>query len=112
MLVSYYSQNRTKQADIATRLGFRGVVQAKSEWRVRDVPGRVGGQFTYRSFLFLSLAAAVADATRASSLLQFENGPLALAWCSRLIYIGSRGMHTRLCICILPICSSSNRGVG
>jgi 7-cyano-7-deazaguanine synthase in queuosine biosynthesis len=79
LLVGYYTQNRRKQLSIATKLGFERLVQIKSDWAVPDSAGQIGGQFMYRSFLFLSLAAVLADATRASSLLQFENGPLALA---------------------------------
>jgi 7-cyano-7-deazaguanine synthase in queuosine biosynthesis len=79
LLVAYYAQNRTKQLHIAKKLGFERLVQIKSEWAVPKSAGRVGGQFMYRSFLFLSLAALLANATRAPCLLQFENGPLALA---------------------------------
>src|SRR5262249_32631070 len=75
----HYTQNRSKQERIARRLGFQRLVQLKSEWRSAESAGRFGGQFLYRSFLFLSMAAVLANATRAPSLLQFENGPLALA---------------------------------
>lgn len=79
LLVGYYAQNRPKQSSIAEKMGFGRLVQVRSDWTVPDAAGRVGGQFMYRSFLFLSLAAVFADAVRAQSLLQFENGPLALA---------------------------------
>jgi 7-cyano-7-deazaguanine synthase in queuosine biosynthesis len=93
LLVAYYAQNRPKQISIARKLGFERLVQIKSEWRVGESAGRIGGQFTYRSFLFLSLAALLADATRAHSLLQFENGPLALAVPPLDIYRITRHAH-------------------
>jgi hypothetical protein len=82
-----------KQLRIAKKLGFEHLVQIKSEWAVPKSAGRVGGQFWYRSLLFLSLAAVLADATRAPSLLQFENGPLALAMPPLEIYRITRHAH-------------------
>jgi 7-cyano-7-deazaguanine synthase in queuosine biosynthesis len=79
LLVAYYARNRMKQESIAKEMGFRRLVQIGSSWTVSDAGPRVGGQFMYRSFLFLALALLFADATRARSLFQFENGPLALA---------------------------------
>lgn len=93
LLVAYYAQNRLKQIRIAKKLGFERLVQIKSEWAVPKSAGRVGGQFLYRSFLFLSLAALFADATRTPSLLQFENGPLALAVPPLDIYRITRHAH-------------------
>lgn len=93
LLVGYYAQNCAKQLRIAEQLGFRHFVQVNSEWAVAKSAGRFGGQFLYRSFLFLSLAAVFADATRAPSLLQFENGPLALAVPPLDIYRITRHAH-------------------
>lgn len=93
MLVGYYAQNRPKQARIAKKLGFERFVQIRSEWATAKSAGRIGGQFQYRSFLFLSLGAVLADATRAPSLLQFENGPLALAVPPLNIYRITRHAH-------------------
>jgi 7-cyano-7-deazaguanine synthase in queuosine biosynthesis len=93
LLVGYYANNRSKQLHIAGKLGFERFVQVGSDWPMSKLPGRAGGQFVYRSFLFLSLAAVFADATRASSLLQFENGPLALAVPPTDIYRITRHAH-------------------
>jgi len=93
LLVSYYSQNRQRQIRIARKLGFERLVQIKSEWPIPQSAGRVGGQFLYRSFLYLSMAAALAEATHASTLLQFENGPLALAVPPVDIYRITRHAH-------------------
>jgi 7-cyano-7-deazaguanine synthase in queuosine biosynthesis len=79
LLIAYYARNRMKQVSIAEKMGFRRLVQIGSRWTVSEAAARIGGQFMYRSFLFLALALLFADATRARSLLQFENGPLALA---------------------------------
>ncbi|SCB28373.1 7-cyano-7-deazaguanine synthase (queuosine biosynthesis) [Bradyrhizobium yuanmingense] len=79
LLVAYYARNRTKQENIAKEMGFRRLVQIGSNWTVSETAPRVGGQFMYRSFLFLALALLFADATCSKSLFQFENGPLALA---------------------------------
>ncbi|WP_377828790.1 hypothetical protein ACFKHW_37615 [Bradyrhizobium lupini] len=79
LLVAYYARNRTKQESIANELGFRRLVQIGSSWTIAEAAPRVGGQFIYRSFLFLALAVLLTDATNAKSLFQFENGPLALA---------------------------------
>jgi 7-cyano-7-deazaguanine synthase in queuosine biosynthesis len=79
LLVSYYSRNFQRQSTIADKMGFHRLVQVGSSWIVSESVGRAGGQFMYRSFLFLALALVFADAYRAESLLQFENGPLALA---------------------------------
>jgi hypothetical protein len=105
LLIGYYAQNRMKQLSIARKLGFERLVQIKSDWAFPESAGRIGGQFMYRSFLFLSLAAMLTDATHALSLLQFENGPLALAVQPLDLYPITR--HAlRSCTCISRICSS------
>jgi hypothetical protein len=58
--------------------------------------GRFGGQFQYRSFLFLSLAGAVADSFGATRIYQFENGPLAAALPPSPMYRMTRHAHPRL----------------
>ena len=78
LLVSYYAQNREKQTSIATKLGFGRRVQVNSEWSVSEAAARAGGQFIYRSLLFLSLAAAFADATR-GNLRILLSGPKSSA---------------------------------
>jgi 7-cyano-7-deazaguanine synthase in queuosine biosynthesis len=93
LLVGYYAQNRAKQLRITEQLRFGRFVQVNSKWAGATSMGRIGGQFLYRSFLFLSLAAVFADATRAPSLLQFENGPLALAVPPLDIYRITRHAH-------------------
>ncbi|MGK7057852.1 hypothetical protein AB4853_15420 [Bradyrhizobium sp. 1050_B9_N1_2] len=79
LLVAYYARNRMMQESIAKEMGFRRLFQIGSSWTVSEAAPRIGGQFMYRSFLFLALALLFADSTRARSLFQFENGPLALA---------------------------------
>ncbi|WP_065751061.1 hypothetical protein [Bradyrhizobium paxllaeri] len=79
LLVAYYARNRVKQESIAKEMGFGRVIQIGSSWNISEAAPRVGGQFMYRSFLFLALALLFTDTTRAKSVLQFENGPLALA---------------------------------
>src|SRR5262249_19109880 len=69
LLVGHYTQNRTKPARIARKLGFKRFIQIKTTWSLGQ---RAGGQFQYRSFFFLSLAAVLANAARASTILQFE----------------------------------------
>jgi 7-cyano-7-deazaguanine synthase in queuosine biosynthesis len=93
LLVGYYSRNRQKQLRIAEKLGFARLAQVKSDWVVPGFTGRMGGQFYYRSILFLSLAAVLADVTGAPSILQFENGPLALAVPPLDIYRITRHAH-------------------
>jgi 7-cyano-7-deazaguanine synthase in queuosine biosynthesis len=79
LLVAYYARNLQKQSSIAAEMGFHRLVQVGSSWTIPENAGRVGGQFMYRSLLFLALAIVFADAYRVKSLFQFENGPLALA---------------------------------
>lgn len=93
LLVAYCAQNCSKQRRIAERLGFERLVQIRSDWKAPSSARRAGGQFMYRSFLFLSLASAFAHTVGARSLLQFENGPLALAWQPLDIYRITRHAH-------------------
>jgi 7-cyano-7-deazaguanine synthase in queuosine biosynthesis len=71
-LCSFYTRQRTLQAQIAASLGF----PAPTQWRLQGGAGR-GRSFYYRSFLFLALAAATADTFGAREIVQFETGILA-----------------------------------
>ncbi len=92
LLVSYYTGNLAKQQEIAKRLGFPQLAQIKASWS-RDSGAPVGGQFWYRSFLYLAIAAVVADAIGVSTLTQFENGPLAFAMPPAPVYRMTRHAH-------------------
>lgn len=74
--VSFYTRQKSLQSTIASDLGYTTVSQWRMNW-AKD-PGR-GHSFYYRSFLFLALAAVVAESWRARTILQFENGILATA---------------------------------
>jgi len=75
-LVSFYRGQKTLQASLASELGFSVPVQWSMNW-ARD-PGR-GRSFYFRSFMFLSLAGAVAESWNVRTVFQFENGILATA---------------------------------
>lgn len=91
MLAAYYSGNLRKQQAIAAALGYPYLAQMQAPWaRQRE---SVGGQFWYRSFLFLCIGASLAEAAGASVLYQFENGPLALAVPPAPIYRMTRHAH-------------------
>jgi 7-cyano-7-deazaguanine synthase in queuosine biosynthesis len=92
VLAAYYSGNLDKQQTIASALGFRHLVQTQAPW-TRKGEAAVGGQFWYRSLLFLCVGAAVTEAVGAAILYQFENGPLALAVPPEPIYRMTRHAH-------------------
>jgi 7-cyano-7-deazaguanine synthase in queuosine biosynthesis len=92
LLVGCYAQNRERQLRIANALGFKNFAQISTHWTRRS-DARGGGHFWYRSFLFLTLGAVFAAATRAPSLLQFENGPLAFSVPPLDIYRMTRHAH-------------------
>lgn len=73
-LVSFYTGQKSLQLELATAIGFSKPVQWSRKW-TGDL-GR-GHSFRYRSFLFLALAAVVANSWKARRILQFENGILA-----------------------------------
>lgn len=75
-LVSFYTRQKTQQIEIASNLGFGAPLQWRMDWNTEAGQKR-GRTFYYRSFLFLSLAAAVAESWGARKILQFENGILA-----------------------------------
>lgn len=72
--VSFYRRQLKLQSSIATALGFA----AHSQWGI-NIKAGPGHSFYYRSFLFLSLAAVVAESWGARTVLQYENGVLATA---------------------------------
>lgn len=75
-LVSFYTRQKSLQRDIASALGYTDL----SQWRMRWVKGAgPGHSFLYRSFLFLCLAAVIAESWGARAIIQFENGVLATA---------------------------------
>jgi 7-cyano-7-deazaguanine synthase in queuosine biosynthesis len=92
VLVSYYTGNLTRQQEIAKRLGFPHLMQIQAPWS-REGGATVGGQLWYRSFLYLTLAAVVAESLGISVLKQFENGPLAFAIPPAPIYRMTRHAH-------------------
>lgn len=75
-LVSFYTRQKSLQKTIASELGYTEPSQWRMIW-ARE-PGR-GRSFFYRSFLFLSLAAVIAESWGTREILQFENGVLAMA---------------------------------
>lgn len=93
LLVSYYTRNLDKQRFIADKLGFPNLIQVRGDWADGQRQGKTGGQFWYRSFLFLSIAAAMANRFGAGTLYQFENGPLALSVPPLDIYRITRHAH-------------------
>jgi 7-cyano-7-deazaguanine synthase in queuosine biosynthesis len=68
-----------KQQRILQALGFRRHIQSYGAFKTPGKRSRTGGAFNHRSFLFLSLAAIEAAAAGIPEVVQFENGPLALA---------------------------------
>ena len=75
-LTSYYTGQKSLQAELAQEFGFSPPVQWSLHWE--KAAGR-GHSYFYRSFLFLALGAAVADSWGARRIFQFENGVLASA---------------------------------
>jgi hypothetical protein len=92
LLLSYYTRNLEKQQQLANALGFAAPLQVQGMWQ-NPLGSRAGGQFWYRSLLFVSIAAIVADAVGAKEILQFENGPLAWAVPPQPIYRMTRHAH-------------------
>jgi Queuosine biosynthesis protein QueC len=73
-LCSYYTRQGSLQRVLAADFGF----PPPTQWWQRSVAGS-GRSFYYRSFLFLSIAAATANSWGAREIVQFENGVLASA---------------------------------
>jgi 7-cyano-7-deazaguanine synthase in queuosine biosynthesis len=74
--VAFYTRQKNLQKNICDELGLAEPNQWRMEWNKRA--GR-GHSFFYRSFLFLSCAAATAASWGINEVLQFENGVLATA---------------------------------
>ena len=81
VLVSFYKKQKSVQQEIASELGFDQLVQATMKWE-GDKQG-YNKSFFYRSFLFISLASAVANTfefqDKVKRVLQYENGVLSLS---------------------------------
>lgn len=92
-LASFYG-SKAKQTQLAGQFEFKRHVQMGCTWA--NGRRRIGGQFQYRSLLFLALGAMVARSYRASTLLQFENGPLAIAMPPAATYRMTRHAHPML----------------
>ena len=90
LLSSYYTRQKTIQQDIATDLDYGNHVQ----WSLTGLNGP-GRSFFYRSFYFLSLAAALADSWKIRQLTQFENGILAYAIPPSPWYAMTKHAHPR-----------------
>jgi 7-cyano-7-deazaguanine synthase in queuosine biosynthesis len=75
-LVSFYTLQRSLQSEISSALGFKLHAQWSWVWNGGVAHGR---SFYYRTFLFLALAAAVAESWECRTIYQFENGLLATA---------------------------------
>ena len=91
--VSFYGP-KAKQLKIAQKFTKAPHCQIKCTWKTGE--RRFGGQFQYRTILFLALGGAVAESFGASTLYQFENGPLALAMPPTPIYRMTRHAHPAL----------------
>lgn len=95
IVMSYFTGNLRKQQKLLSDLGYDRHVQIQGRWQ-HPKGIRSGGSFNYRSFLFLSLAAAEASANNVDRIIQFENGPLALAVAPAPIYRVTRHAHPRV----------------
>lgn len=93
VLVGAFSRNLGNQQAIAKTLGYPDLIQIQGVWNRAGGGAKVGGQFQHRSFYYLSLGAAFADALRVETLYQFENGPLALAVPPAPLYRMTRHAH-------------------
>ena len=72
--VSFYTGQKSLQTELANSLGMGPPLQWT--WAKQPSRGR-GTSYYYRSFLFLCLAAAVAESYACREVIQFENGVLA-----------------------------------
>src|SRR6185369_10977013 len=92
-LVSFYTRQKSLQTKIASELEFARPVQWSKIWKPKMGPSH---GFYYRSFLFLCLAAAVADSWKARTILQFENGVLASAIPPSAAWMMTKHAHPQL----------------
>ncbi|HEY0414133.1 MAG TPA: hypothetical protein VGD66_13430 [Allosphingosinicella sp.] len=93
VLASFYGA-KTKQEAIAAQFRIGRHVQVGCTWD--NGRRRFGGQFQYRSFMFLALGAVLARSLGAKTLLQFENGPLSIAIPPSPTYRMTRHAHPKL----------------
>jgi 7-cyano-7-deazaguanine synthase in queuosine biosynthesis len=87
-LVSFYHGQASLQGKLAAALGYRPPTQ----WRLTGQRGRKGMNLI-RSFMFLSLGAAVAESYGARRIVQYENGVLATAVPQSGNFIPTRHAH-------------------
>ena len=87
-LVSFYHAQASLQGKLAAALGHRPPTQ----WRLTGQRGREGMNLI-RSFMFLSLGAAVAESYGARRIVQYENGVLATAVPQSGNFIPTRHAH-------------------
>lgn len=92
-LVYFSTGRKTLQRDIAKQLEFSTPILWSRDWRGEKGRTRT---FYYRSFLFLCLAAAVAESWEARTILQFENGVLASAIPPSPAWMMTKHAHPRL----------------
>ncbi len=92
-LVSFYTRQKSLQREIASELGFSAPVQWRMSWKGEQGLNR---SFYYRSFLFLCLAAAVAESLGTKTILQFENGVLASAIPPSPAWMMTKHAHPKL----------------
>jgi 7-cyano-7-deazaguanine synthase in queuosine biosynthesis len=87
-LVSFYHGQASLQGELAAALGYCPPTQ----WRLTGRRGQ-GGMNLIRSFMFLSLGAAVAESYNARRIVQYENGVLATAVPQSGNFIPTRHAH-------------------
>jgi 7-cyano-7-deazaguanine synthase in queuosine biosynthesis len=94
-LVFFSTGRRTAQEKITKDLGFKTPpIIFSSKWNA-EKKGR-NRSFYYRSFLFLCLAAAVANSWQVKRILQFENGVLASSIPPSPAWVITKHAHPRL----------------
>lgn len=87
-LASFYHSQASLQRTLAVALGYGPPTQ----WRLTGQRGREGMNLI-RSFMFLSLGAAVAESYGARRIVQYENGVLATAVPQSGNFIPTRHAH-------------------
>ncbi len=92
-LVSYYTKQKTLQRRLAQGLDMPTPIQWG--WKTRPPTGH-GRSFRFRSFMYLCLAAAIAESYGANQILQFENGILASGIGPSLSYQTTKHAHYRV----------------
>ncbi|UVK35802.1 hypothetical protein LHFGNBLO_006016 (plasmid) [Mesorhizobium sp. AR10] len=87
-LVSFYHGQARLQSELAAELGYH----LPTQWRLTGRRGREGMNLI-RSFMFLSLGAAVAESYGARRIVQYENGVLGTAVPQSGNFITTRHAH-------------------